>query len=32
MNATFWVGVFPGLTEAHIDYMIATLSRILRQA
>jgi CDP-6-deoxy-D-xylo-4-hexulose-3-dehydrase len=22
MNATFWIGVYPGLTTAHLDYMI----------
>ena len=25
MHSTFWVGVFPGLTDAHIDYMVETL-------
>lgn len=30
MTSTFWVGVFPGLTPAHIDYMITTLKKILK--
>jgi CDP-6-deoxy-D-xylo-4-hexulose-3-dehydrase len=25
MNQTFWIGVYPGLSDAHIDYMIETL-------
>ncbi len=24
MNATFWIGVFPGLAQAHLDYMLAS--------
>ncbi len=25
MNDTFWVGVYPGMTDAHIDYMAKTI-------
>lgn len=32
MTNTFWIGVFPGLTPAHIDYMIDTIRRICRAA
>jgi CDP-6-deoxy-D-xylo-4-hexulose-3-dehydrase len=27
MNRTFWIGVFPGLTHAHLDYVIETLHK-----
>ena len=30
MNATFWIGVYPGLTTAHLDYMLEQLSIFLR--
>lgn len=26
MNRTFWVGVYPGLTESHLDYIIESLT------
>ncbi len=26
MNRTFWIGVYPGLTENHLDYVIETLT------
>lgn len=26
MNQTFWIGVFPGLENAHLDYAVETLS------
>ena len=29
MNNTFWVGVFPGLTEEMLDYMIANMMEFL---
>jgi CDP-4-dehydro-6-deoxyglucose reductase, E1 len=32
MNNSFWIGVYPGLTDAHIDYMIETLHRIVQRA
>jgi len=27
---TFWIGLFPGLTPDHIDYMIGTIDRFVR--
>lgn len=30
MNRTFWIGVFPGLSEAHIDYAIETIRDCVR--
>jgi len=32
MNNVFWVGVYPGLTDTHKDYMIETLSTYARSA
>jgi CDP-4-dehydro-6-deoxyglucose reductase, E1 len=26
MNRTFWIGVYPGLTQDHLDYVIETLT------
>jgi CDP-6-deoxy-D-xylo-4-hexulose-3-dehydrase len=26
MNRTFWIGVYPGLTENHLDFVIETLT------
>ena len=31
MNQTFWIGVYPGLTAAMIDYMIDTFASYFRQ-
>ncbi len=31
MNNVFWIGVWPGLTEAHLDYVTTTLRRAFRQ-
>lgn len=31
MNDSFWVGVWPGLTEAHLDYMSKTLKDCLSE-
>ena len=28
-NNAFWIGVFPGLTDEMIDYMIATISEFM---
>lgn len=30
MNQTFWIGVFPGLTDAHIDYAIEAMHSFVR--
>lgn len=32
MNNVFWVGVYPGLTDAHKDYMIETIASYTRTA
>ena len=32
MRDTFWVGVYPGLTEGQIDYMAATIGEAVRKA
>jgi len=29
MNNVFWIGVYPGLTEAHLDFMIESLHEVL---
>lgn len=29
MNQTFWIGVFPGLTETHLDYIATKLEEFL---
>lgn len=31
MNDAFWVGVWPGLTDPHLDYMVACLSEIIAE-
>ncbi|OJU18412.1 MAG: lipopolysaccharide biosynthesis protein RfbH [Clostridiales bacterium 43-6] len=31
MNQTFWVGVYPGMTDDHIDYMAKTIIKAVRQ-
>lgn len=31
MNDTFWIGVWPGLTESMLDFMIETITMIFRQ-
>lgn len=31
MNRTFWIGVYPGLTSHHIDYVIDTLRTYIRK-
>ena len=27
---TFWIGLFPGLTEDHLSYMVETISKFIR--
>ena len=31
MNDTFWIGVYPGMTDEMIDYMIKTIREALNQ-
>ena len=31
MNDTFWIGVYPGMTDEMIDYMIKTIKEALEQ-
>jgi CDP-6-deoxy-D-xylo-4-hexulose-3-dehydrase len=28
-DGTFWVGIYPGLTKAHLDYMAETMGEAL---
>ncbi|MHB8885630.1 MAG: lipopolysaccharide biosynthesis protein RfbH [Methylovirgula sp.] len=30
MNRTFWVGVYPGLTQSHLDYVVETMHEFFR--
>ncbi len=30
MNATFWIGVFPGLEQPHLDYVLASFEEFFR--
>jgi len=32
MNRTFWIGVYPGLTQDHLDYTLATISSYVERA
>jgi len=29
MNRTFWVGVYPGLHDTHLDFLASTLASVL---
>lgn len=29
MNNTFWVGVYPGITKKHIDYMVKEIGKVV---
>jgi dTDP-4-amino-4,6-dideoxygalactose transaminase len=31
MTNTFWLGVYPGLSDEHIDYMIETVGLFVKQ-
>ena len=31
MNNTFWVGVYPGMTDAKIDYMVKVIKEAVNQ-
>jgi CDP-4-dehydro-6-deoxyglucose reductase, E1 len=31
MNQTFWIGVYPGLSDIHIDYAVETIRDIVKQ-
>ena len=30
MNRSFWIGVYPGLTESHLDYVVETFQEFVR--
>jgi CDP-4-dehydro-6-deoxyglucose reductase, E1 len=32
MNRTFWIGVYPGLTQDHLDYTLETISSYVERA
>jgi len=32
MNQVFWVGVFPGLTDAHKDYLLEIFHQFVRES
>jgi CDP-6-deoxy-D-xylo-4-hexulose-3-dehydrase len=32
MNRVFWIGVYPGLTPAMLDYMVESLASIAKRA
>jgi CDP-6-deoxy-D-xylo-4-hexulose-3-dehydrase len=32
MNDTFWIGVWPGLTNSMLDYMVENLKKILGES
>ncbi|GEM45262.1 lipopolysaccharide biosynthesis protein RfbH [Deinococcus cellulosilyticus] len=32
MNQTFWIGVYPGLTRAHLDFVIESIQELCQQA
>lgn len=31
MNDSFWVGVWPGLTDAHFEYMVETMADVVKE-
>lgn len=31
MNQTFWIGVYPGMTDSKIDYMISSIRKFVRE-
>ena len=30
MQDSFWIGVWPGLTDHHLDYMVDTISKVVK--
>jgi CDP-6-deoxy-D-xylo-4-hexulose-3-dehydrase len=30
MNQTFWIGVFPGLSDAHIDHVLSVMHEFVK--